>query len=126
MVQFIFRSIYILFPLTGLVATVMLSLFVNYVSVGKLIRPDTFPLYFRQGWLITLQMTAYLFLVYYTIRYFNKRYPYQPDYWLRYIIEICFVLFAGFFLTKIISLAETERVFIINPAQSARENTNQL
>lgn len=119
-------SIYWLFPLAGGLITVMVSFFVSYVSSGQLIGLDTFPLFFLHGWLIALQMTLYLFIVHFSIRYFNAWCQSQPDKWLRYALEICFILLVGFFITKMISLVKTQPVFIFNPTQAASENTNQL
>src|SRR6476661_1923076 len=69
----------------------------SYINNGH----PFFPLYafrdfYSQGWPIMLQTFVILYLLYYSIRYFNKKYQHNPNGFERFLREILFVLLIGF------------------------------
>lgn len=75
----------------------LLMIMYSYINNGH----PFFPLYafrefYSQGWPIMLQTFVILYLVHFTIRYFNRKYSYNPNGFERFLREILFVTLIGF------------------------------
>lgn len=92
-----YTNIHFLFIATGLLLNFMIAVLYSYINNGS----PFFPLselkgYYGQGWPITLQTFVILYLLYYTIRYFNKKYSQNPNGFERFLREVLFVTVIGF------------------------------
>lgn len=92
-----YTNIHFLFITGGMLLNFLLMLMYSYINNGHLF----FPLYairdfYSQGWPIMLQTFVVLYLLYYSIRYFNKKYSYNPNGFERFLREILFVTLIGF------------------------------
>ncbi|WP_121353880.1 sensor histidine kinase [Flavisolibacter nicotianae] len=92
-----YTNIHFLFVTGGLLLNFLLMVMYSYINNGHAF----FPLYafrdfYSQGWPIMLQTFVVLYLLYYSIRYFNKKYQHNPNGFERFLREILFVLLIGF------------------------------
>jgi two-component system, LytTR family, sensor kinase len=92
-----YTNIHFLFITGGLVLNFLLAVVYSYINQGS----PFFPLkelegFYTQGWPIMLQTFVILYLMYYTIRYFNKKYSYNPNGFERFLRELLFVSVIGF------------------------------
>lgn len=97
----IYTNVHFLFITGGLLLNFLLMLMYSYINNGHLF----FPLYairefYSQGWPIMVQTFVILYLLYYSIRYFNKRYSDHPNGFERFLKEILFVTLIGFCITE--------------------------
>ena len=97
----IYTNIHFLFITGGLLLNFLLMLMYSYINNGHLF----FPLYairefYSQGWPIMLQTFAILYLLHYSIHYFNKKYSDNPNGFERFLKEILFVTLIGFCITE--------------------------
>lgn len=96
-----YTNIHFLFLAGGLLLNFLLMLMYSYINNGHVF----FPLYairdfYTQGWPIMLQTFVILYLLYFSIRYFNKRYSDNPNSFDRFLREILFVTLIGFCITE--------------------------
>lgn len=75
----------------------LLMVMYSYINNGHPFFPVyAFREFYSQGWPIMLQTFVILYLVYFTIRYFNRKYSYNPNGFERFLREILFVTLIGF------------------------------
>lgn len=93
----IYTNIHFLFITGGLLLNFLLMLMYSYINNGHVF----FPLYaireyYSQGWPIMLQTFIILYLLHFSIQYFNKKYSDNPNGFERFLKEILFVTLIGF------------------------------
>ncbi|GAA4742938.1 sensor histidine kinase [Flavisolibacter ginsenosidimutans] len=92
-----YKSVHFLFIGSGLLLNFLLMVMYSYINNGKPFIPlYAFGEFYTQGWPIMLQTFVILYLLYYTIKYFNKKYSYNPNGFERFLREMLFMLLVGF------------------------------
>jgi len=92
-----YTNIHFLFLTGGLLLNFLLAIVYRYINMGSpFIAVKELPGFYTQGWPIMLQTFIILYVLYYAIRYFNKKYSHNPNGFERFSKEILFVLLIGF------------------------------
>lgn len=104
-----YTNLHFLFLTGGLLINFLLALVYSYINNGS----PFFPLselrgFYIQGWPIMVQTFILLYLVYFSIRHFNKKYSHHPNGFERFLREILFVVLVGFCIMEFF-----RRVFIV-------------
>jgi two-component system LytT family sensor kinase len=93
----LYTNVHFLFITGGLLLNFLLMMMYSYINNGNPFFPVyAFGEFYTQGWPIMLQTFVILYLLYYTGKYFNKKYSYNPNGFERFSREILFVLLVGF------------------------------
>ena len=96
-----YTNIHFLFITGGLLLNFLLAIVYRYINIGSpFIHLNELPAFYTQGWPIMLQTFVILYLVYFSIKYFNKRYIYNPNGFERFLREVLFVLLVGFVIME--------------------------
>ncbi len=75
----------------------LLAIVYRYINIGTpFIHWSELPGFYTQGWPIMVQTFVILYLVYFSIRHFSRRYKENPNGVERFVREILFILLAGF------------------------------
>ena len=75
----------------------LLAIVYRYINIGSpFIHWSELPGFYTQGWPIMVQTFVILYLVYFSIRHFSRRYKENPNGIERFVREILFILLAGF------------------------------
>lgn len=92
----VYTNIHFVFIACGLLLNFLLAIIYHYINAGSpFLSWSELPGFYTQGWPIMLQTFVILYLVYYTIRYFNKKYSADPNGFERFLREIAFVTVIG-------------------------------
>ena len=92
-----YTNIHFLFITGGMLLNMLLVVVYSYINNGSPFFPlSEFRGFYTQGWPIMLQTFVVLYLLYYTIRFFNKKYRDNPNGFERFLREILFVTVIGF------------------------------
>ncbi|RYY97798.1 MAG: hypothetical protein EOO11_09850, partial [Chitinophagaceae bacterium] len=98
----VFRNLHFRFLAGGLLINLGLAVVYHYINGGSPVIPlSELPGFYVQGWPIMLQTFIILYFIYYTVRYFNRRHPADPNSFRRFARELLFVLPAGFALMEL-------------------------
>ncbi len=93
----LFSNIHFIFLTGGLVINSLLAVVYRYINAGSpFVRLDEWAGFYGQGWPIMVQTFIILYFVYYSIRYFNKRFTAEPNSFQRFLKELLFILLVGF------------------------------
>lgn len=92
-----YTNIHFLFITGGLLLNLLLAMVYQYINAGTpVLYWRDLPGFYTQGWPIMVQTFVILYLLYYTITYFNQRHSNNPNGFRRFLQEILFVLLVGF------------------------------
>ena len=98
----IHTSIHVQFILAGVLLNLFLAVIYQYINNGSPFIPlSQLPGFYTQGWPIMAQTFIILYLVYYTMRFFNKRFQEDPNSFRRFLEEILVILITGFLIMQI-------------------------
>ncbi len=97
-----YTNIHFLFITGGLLLNFLLAIVYRYINVGSpFITFSELPGFYTQGWPIMLQTFVLLYLVYYFIRLFNKKFQSDPNGRKRFLAEVPVVLICGFAISQL-------------------------
>lgn len=92
-----YKNIHFLFITGGLLLNILLAFMYRYINAGSpFFYGEEIAWFVLQSWPMIIQTFVILYLLYYVIRYFNKKYSYNPNGFERFLREILFVLLIGF------------------------------
>ncbi|WP_132052160.1 sensor histidine kinase [Pseudocnuella soli] len=92
-----YNNTHFLLIASGFVVNTLLAVVYRYINSGSpFVRFEEWSGFYGQGWPIMAQTFVVLYFVYYSIRYFNKKYSAAPNSFSRFLNEILFVLLVGF------------------------------
>ena len=92
-----YKNIHFIFITTGLLLNFLLAIVYRYINIGSpFIHWSELPGFYTQGWPIMVQTFVILYLVYFSIRHFSRRYKENPNGIERFVREILFIMLAGF------------------------------
>ena len=98
----IHTSIHVQFILAGVLLNLFLAVIYQYINNGSPFIPlSQLPGFYTQGWPIMAQTFFILYLVYYTMRFFNKRFQEDPNSFRRFLEEILVIMITGFLIMQI-------------------------
>jgi sensor histidine kinase YesM len=101
MIKKLFRNIHFQFLLASITIDFCLFYVFIYINTGELWpKQITFSFYITENWPVLLQFYLVLHIVYYTLRYFNKKYRYNPNSLSRFIRELLFISIVGFLMQQ--------------------------
>ena len=85
----------------GLLLNFLLAIMYRYINAGSpFLSWRELPGFYTQGWPIMLQTFVILYVVHFTIRYFNNKYQSNPNGFARFLRELLVVLVLGFALME--------------------------
>jgi hypothetical protein len=97
-----YNNTHFLLIASGFVVNTLLAVVYRYINSGSpFIRFEEWSGFYGQGWPIMVQTFVVLYFVYYSIRYFNKKYSAAPNSFPRFLKEILFVLLVGFGIMQV-------------------------
>ncbi len=117
------KSPHLWLPLIGVAILGILLLLLSYVNSGSFVFRWNYLALIREGRLILLQMIITIYFVYYTIRYFDKKYV-QAFSIKRYIYEIVLVALVGFVINQVFHFLFIK--FVVVPEANEEELTVKL
>lgn len=95
------RKIHFWLLLTGAGTFFILLLLISYIHTGNPFTSFNLWALIREGTLILVQMMATIYLVYYSILFFDRQFPPGQTALKRYVTELLFVVIAGFGINKL-------------------------
>ncbi len=90
------KSVHFWLPLSGLLLFFLLTLLLLYVNYGSVFLNFNWTDIFREGLLILVQLISAMYFLYFSMRFFDKRFSGKEFVLRYYIYELLFVIVAGF------------------------------
>lgn len=98
----IYTNIHVIFITGGILLNFLLAIVYQYINAGRpFLTLQDLPGFYTQGWPIMLQTFVLLYVVYFCIRYFTKRFKEHPNGSRRFFYEIPVVLLLGFSISQL-------------------------
>ena len=69
-----YKNKHFLIPLATLAISLILGNILAFINTGNTLPVEEIPEFARQGWMIMIQVLAFFYLVYYAVRFFNRKY----------------------------------------------------
>lgn len=101
--QKISRNKHAWIPLSGFISFLLLLHLIFFVNTGGLYlsRIIHWNDLLREGWLPTIQMTAVIYFVYYSVKWFDRIYSGKGFSISRYVLELAWVIAGGFIINRL-------------------------
>jgi hypothetical protein len=94
------KNIHLGLLLAGVTLFFILLALLSFINTGRFFSNWELSAMLKEGWLILIQMIVTMYFVYYTIRFFDKKY--EGVFFLkRYIYELFFIVVTGFAINNI-------------------------
>jgi len=100
----IYRNKHFVIPVATACVSLILGYILAYINSGMAMPLTLIPEFVRQGWIIILQILGFFYLVYYAVRYFNRKYEAAPNNVNRFFREILVIVIAGFLVEEVFRL----------------------
>ncbi|HRF25782.1 MAG TPA: histidine kinase [Ferruginibacter sp.] len=90
-------------PLSGFISFLLLLNLIFFVNTGGLYLSSIIHWneLLREGWLPTIQMTSVIYFVYYSVKWFDRKYSDKGFSVSRYVFELAWVIAGGFIINRV-------------------------
>ncbi|WP_207492080.1 sensor histidine kinase [Aridibaculum aurantiacum] len=73
----------------------------SYINTGDFVSFGNWNKFFQDAWSVFLQVISFIYLVNFSVQYFNKKYALQPNSLQRFLHELLFISLVGFLIQEV-------------------------